>query len=487
VTQLASANSRMKGTTASTMGWDMVFATTVAEVNKAIEVAGCTPPSFSQLSPEGFTVKGDFDNWRLTCGGSQHIVEMILPIKSVELTRAADPSKNQAAVDLTVKDLHATVRVQLDFIKADVEDQVKNGIRHNLKFRTNMAAGEKIAHVDSVVLNSGTWTDPGFPVVIGDAMALWLDQNLAQIEHVFAILDLDMMASVPAFQWMMPSDMSYAMAPGTDEDHAILGVLCMTNKRKATDVIPQIAVGAVPDGKKGSVVIGYPTLMRELLIPGLPKVFKNTTVDDYTVDIDELGLKLNKAVKLDQITHEGKTYHPTMDSFTLRFETEDLLMTTVTSTDVSPGITSHTEVTSKYKLSFQKDANGKQNIAFKVVEKGTPNSWTTGSKALNIAGIVVAVIGAIAGIILIVASLGTLAVVGLTLIVLSAGLFAATVAIIKAVHEDDAPSIDTLIANANAPISWPKSGTFTPTSTLMDDALLLTGSFVPASAPMAVN
>jgi hypothetical protein len=106
---------------------------------------------------------------------------------------------------------------------------------------------------------------------------------------------------------------------------------------------------------------------------------------------------------------------------------------------------------------------------------------------MNIAAMVAAVIGAIAGIILIVASLGTLAVVGLTLIVLSAGLFAATVAIIKAVHEGDAPSIDTLIDNATAPITWPKSGTFTPTSTQMNDALQLIGSFVPVSAAPSVS
>lgn len=463
----------MSDLTADTMGWDMVFALTVSEANKAIAVMNSSPKTFSADSgEEGFHVAADFDHWELSEKGSDHSVVIKLPIPTATLTRTKDNTT------VTVNSLFAEVRVELEFIATDELAKLNQaGKRNHLKVKNVRDDGEKVAHVIAVESYTGEWSDPGLPIIINAALEHWLQTNLKDFEHIFATLDLHIDPAKEQFKWMVPSDLDYAFAPGKTTDDAVLGVLTMTNGRTADAMVAQVASGAIPKDDKTAVVIGYHTVMQDLLIPGFPRVFKNTTAEEYILDSDLLGLSLSKAVALDAIDHDGKPYHPTMEAFKLRFEIDRVSINSTTSVEVSPGITSFTQVTSEYQFVIGTDESGNQTLGFHVVHKGKPTNWTRKSEGLTIAEDIALAIAFIAGVVLTVATLGAAAIVALTLVAITGGLMAATIGIIEKVGEDDAPTMTDLIDTAAAPITWPSGTDFQITGANMNDALQLVGQF----------
>jgi hypothetical protein len=213
----------------------------------------------------------------------------------------------------------------------------------------------------------------------------------------------------------------------------------------------------------------------------MPRVFKNTKPEEYIIDKDLLGMSLSKPVKLDAVNHDGKTYHPVMEEFTLRFEVDRMSMSSTTAVEITPGITSYTQVTSEFQLVVGKNDKGEQTLGFHVIKKGTPHNWHEESTALKATGDILIAITAIAGIVLAVFTLGASAIVALTIIAVVAGLGAATINIIGKVGEDDAPTITDLISTAVNPITWPNGTGFTITGSNMDNALQMIGDFTAAN------
>lgn len=462
--------------TANTMHWDTVFALRVSEVNAAIKKQGRSPTVFSGETDFPTSVKGQFDDWRLSPEGSSNLAVMILPVKNVDFL------KKDGSVVLSDKNLEIHINVELDYLAADMQSKVVKkpktvgGSIHHLKVKTTATASNpEIVTIKKVTAVSGNFADPEVPMIIASGIKKWLKAHLKDFEHIFAELEVNKTGATGDFSFLMPSDIGYAFASAKKENDAILGILCTTNGRTAKGLASQVGVGSIPTGHPAAFVVGTHCFMQDLMIPGIETAFPGIKPKDLALDSDALGFSLTKQVKLKPIVHNGDTYYPTMELLSVRLLGDRLNIIGTTATQVSPGVTAHTTTSSEYQITLAKNKKGKPTLHLKEITQGQPTTWTTKSKGLTIAGYIALAISALVGILIAVCTLGTATLVGLLIIGIAAGLVMVGTTAAQAFGRDASPSLDKLICFISDPISWSDSKDFVLKAAGLNDALQFSG------------
>ncbi len=259
-------------------GWDTVFAIRYANVNSSIVAAGSSPDTFSESAtdPDGdvATISGGFGDWQLTGGGAGRLIMMQLPVPSVTLTRTGKTDQTRTNVVYTVK-------VTLEPVPLGKGEA--GGDLFAFKLITPKdsyeADGVPIITVESVEYD-GSETDTPTNFFLRGLMEAWLNRNAQQFDHVFATVNLNSKADKDHFQWLRPTDTSYAVYDDGTVENGVFGVLCMTEDRESAHRAQMISPDTLPAGKSASFLISKERFLRKMILKSMADLFTGPATED---------------------------------------------------------------------------------------------------------------------------------------------------------------------------------------------------------------
>lgn len=463
------------GTLTSTLNWDTVFAIPIPKVNGAIVAHKSSPAGFAYADKNGDSVQGKFGDWQVVPGGDGALVWMSLPVTGVTGTSATLGAFNWSQGELIVE-------VRLEFIPHTdaAADQTAAGTKP-MALKVKATSASPIDPVVSLKTALFTQAPTGDAVdtfgadvveaVIPALIVSWLNANLADFAHVFAVVDLnEYIDKTAAWAWTKPTYIDYAYTDGPTAAESILGVLCMTGGRTGTvQQIQAIDPAAIPGGSIAGYLIAEERLLQDLMLPTLPMKWTRSTVDDYEVVVGGdtstgkyqhvLQLKSGRSIQLDPVTHDGSQYTPYMKSMQIAVEESQLIFETYTETDVGMGVTAWCRTTHWYTLALGTSQQG-QTLIYQQAQAPVTEQGTQASEGTEIEKWMIIVAGVLATAVLAVVTDGAALAVGAVVIGLLTGLAATAPDIIAAVNTDTSPSLDLLTFNATDPIRWTSSGVF---------------------------
>lgn len=259
-------------------GWDTVFAIRYANVNASIVAAASSPDNFmeSETEPDGdiAAITGAFGDWQMTGGGAGRLIMMTLPVPTVTLTRTG--KDDQVRTDVTF-----TVKVELEPVP--VGKGTLGGELFAFKMITPKDSyaldGVPVITVESVEYE-GSETDTPTNFYLRGLMEAWLNKNAEQFDHVFATVNLNSKADKDHFQWLKPTDTSYAVYDDGTVENGVFGVLCMTENRESTHRAQMISPETLPAGKSASFLISKERFLRKMILRSMADLFTGPVTPD---------------------------------------------------------------------------------------------------------------------------------------------------------------------------------------------------------------
>jgi len=302
---------------ASTNGWDIVFAIKYADVNQAIIDRNSSPPGYTITTDteEGtISSSGTFGAWQICEGGDGQNIHMTVPISKGSITFGKQSDFSDAV---------ASIEVRLDLLPQPGATAASG--KNDLKVRTTAdasAAGDIVSVIDLQV----DGLDFVFQALLKQALQKWLEANLQEFNHVFAVVDLAMTADQsPNFNWLLPTYTSYAVTDAGTLDDSIFAVLSMTEGRSAQGLSHEVSSFAIPDGARAGFMITQERFLEKMVLPGVAIMFKQASVTDFDITQDGTVITNNKDLDFhDWILDDGTVVSPVIDkgNFTITlFET----------------------------------------------------------------------------------------------------------------------------------------------------------------------
>jgi len=471
---------------ADTLGWDVVHAVLLPQVNDTLAASGRWPTAFEHEVQEGWRLAGTFRPWRLVRGGSNSILFLRAPLAAATMTFPGQP-------DLALSDGSVTVSVKLAYLP-----QPPGGAAAGEPWRAASAEGAGDREYLATRTASADPDDP--PAVVQDVdfgsaqptplqratfragIGKWFVANLDLLTYVFCALDLNTRAAKEDFQWLRPTWTGYAYANGPAEETSCFGVLTMTSGNDPGGRINQLPPTAVPPGCSASVLVSQTSFLRHLMIPGLTRALAGTVVEDFALDAGTV--RTVRRVAMDPITADGSTYHPVLDTLQLQVVGDEVELRTVVRTEVSPGIEAVVDACDWFRLTLVTQPDGGQTLDFAPSRPTRRHEYTVKEPWVTITEIIVSIIGAVAAVVagIVIPGAGT-AIVAVLVIGLVAGLAAATPSLIAAVAGGKAaaalPSIADLLGESTVDIHWPGSSGLLLRSVELNGSLQLGGTPLP--------
>jgi hypothetical protein len=293
---------------ADTFGWDTVFGIRYADVNAAIAASGATPPAFSGSLADGnssVNVDGTFAAWEIALGGDGQDLHLKLPMPIVNYDDGTGKQTFDSAVAIAELQLSALPR----------PGQFVDGTWVDLKV---LASGDQPASVLKVTFTGSNQPSDGMVAALVQAVLEdWLTSNLQSFNHVFASVNLNARAAVGGLQWLMPTDVSYAVVDRGSLETSVFAVLCMTEGRTSSELGHQVSPFVIPDGHRAGLLMSPERFLSKLLLPGIgtmfsgpvtPRAGKAWPQDYFGVDGDEHTIVNLADIKMDKFELDGVTY-----------------------------------------------------------------------------------------------------------------------------------------------------------------------------------
>ena len=269
---------------ASTNGWDTVAAITYTEVNKALTQHGSYPKHFSQEADDkSVAASGDFTGWSITTGGSGAKICMVLTITNGKLAPDGETPKSFEG--------SAVIEVQSAFVP-------QPGKPSALDLKVSTAAPVSVPSANFKGLSRM------YAGAAKDLIAVWLNNNIAEFNNIFATVNLDRELVKDGIPWLAPSFQGYAVAEpmkGATLDNSAFGVMCLIDGRQpGAALAEQISPFAIPDGHKAGFLISEDKFLDHIMLPGLATLFKgleDKKLTDY-FDVVSNGTQIQNKTKL---------------------------------------------------------------------------------------------------------------------------------------------------------------------------------------------
>ena len=204
----------------------------------------------------------------IVTGGSGHLLHLETPVPALDYDNGS-----------TVTTYNATARIelQLEFVPQPPGNlrSARGGMWVDLRIRRPQPAANMAVNVLEVTY-TGTQPDDISKSIIKDLFRQWFNDaaNLQNFNTVFASVNLNAKADVDAFQWLMPTHVSYAVAEEAGLPDGIFAVLCMTENRSPTGLGHQVSPFAIPAGQRSAFLISRERYLRKLLLPGIGLMFR---------------------------------------------------------------------------------------------------------------------------------------------------------------------------------------------------------------------
>lgn len=463
-----------------TNNWDTVFAANYTDLNAYIikrmnENPNEYPTAWQANVPGSiinppYSGKGNFGPWQLAIGVSTsgNEISMVLPLTSCTVT--------VNGIDYVIDGAVANASVTLNMIP-----DKGNSNKNSLKVNTVGDGKNKILTVNSVSYTSPD--SPDFEGAIAALLESWASNNLVQFQHIFAIVNLNETAAQKGFQWLKPTTTTYSFISGSDLDSSVLGVLCMVNNNPRPSGPAILDTGAIPPGSRAGFNISQNMFLTQMVLPSLPGAF-DTQASSFAIVNDKITLASDKSVKMDDVSYLGVNYTPYLTDFSFSIDNEVIEIYSYVHVNVSPGIDSYVETTSRYTLLLGKNSKGEQSLTYLPVGSAVQHTSTTVADWVvwteAIADIVLAIGTAVVGnAVSAIESAVTRAIVA----VIVGGVVSAIAAVLEKIPEwiagkvpDELPSIDGLITDATNSYVWGDSADYKLTSAQLNGSLQLGGT-----------
>jgi hypothetical protein len=460
-----------------TLNWDTVFAIPITEVNKAIVQRKSSPTSFDYTSDTGTTLRGSFGDWQVTSGGDGGLVWLAVPVANVTGTFSEFGDVAWAKGTLIIE-----VRLlRIPHVESAPADQPADASPTTRRIAFKVRAQSNDPDDPVVSLKQPDFlADPTGPAVenagldvikslLSGLLVDWLNQHLADFEHVFATVELnDFIDHTATWAWCKPTYTDYAYTDGLTPQTSIFGVLCMTGGRQGTaQQIQQIDPYVIPTGSIGGFLVSQQRLLEELMLPTLPMKWTRSTRDDYEVVVGSsegsyehiLQLKAGRSVQLDDVVQNNAPYTPYLKTMKITMNNTELAFETYTETDVGSGVTAYCKTQHWYTIELGQNKQG-QTLVYRETQKPVMLQGTIEQPGMEIVKWIEIIVGVVATVVLGVVTEGAGFAVGAVVIGLLVGAAIAEPEIVAAVNTDTSPSLDLLVLNATHPITWESSSVF---------------------------
>lgn len=405
------------------LGWDTVFAISHENLNKAITKSKSTPATFDYKSADSdVTISGKWSDWQLAVGGSGGNLQLSCPIAS------GTAVKDSLSADLSGSSL--VIQVKLSQIPdpgyPSKSSPGKDGTANLFKVK---ASSTKEDPAVSVVGSD-------FPKVTGKEYSLlksalpnifqeYFIKNIADFNHVFAVVDLNLKADTRDYQWLMPTSTSYACAPARDKTlkNSVFAILCTTDDAP-TGLLEQGVDARLLEnlaaGTNSRFLINSFKVLQHILLPGAVLNIQGSSADDFDIINDNNWIATNKDLTWGNFELEGgNKISPVIKAGNFKMGIEDnFIVIQIIDAQADwtgwhgPGeIILHLNMTQYVELELKKTAKGWvlmpkplfEKVGDKVIKHGEMNIAcnVTTSEGVQIfeicVGIAAAIIGSIVG------------------------------------------------------------------------------------------
>lgn len=354
-------------------GWDTSYAISYTKANEAIKAMKSTPPEFAHDDQRnGATVasiKGTWGDWQFTTNGDGQNLTMMCPITGGAYTTLTEPG---LTFDLTGAWVEVEIKLnyleQKDVTYLDPTAVAGTGTQQNLKARTQSKdPTDPVASIMASSFNLSQAGDPDIAKAICESLfKAYFTQNLDAFNHVFSIMVINEKADTGAFQWLKPTDLSYAVSSTQSLDTSVFGVLAMTEGRPIKLATHSIDPRLLTVANGHSAFAITPTLfVQKWILPGLLAMRLGSTENDYVLSNDGLFYQNKDAIQWGTFTDQDNNpvpayidtgkFHVGLVGDLIRVEFDDLYW------EIKSGITAHVNYTEFYSLSLATgtDAQGK--------------------------------------------------------------------------------------------------------------------------------
>jgi Clostridium P-47 protein len=370
--------------TIETNGWDTVYAVPFSLINTAIVNKSSSPASFSEseTNDDGTTsFAGTFGHWQLATGGDGQLVMMSLPIPTATFTLGT--------INRNLTNGTATIQLNLIWVDDPADPKYQNLIINN--------DSNTVQVIDITFAESVSAAEKGIMIQF---LHNWLGKNADDFQHIFSTVNINDVANTGSFQWLMPTDVSYAVKDATPANlnTSVFGILCMTENRTAPGT-SQVPANALSASANSALLISPERVIAKMFFPNIYGIFKDATLADFEIGNTKLYIQNKNALTFEPQTMDdgtSKTLSLAPNEFRLEIQDTRITMTL-------------NKISYEYKSGLDVNFNHSADATFNIV-KGVFNLAVTGSNTdVNVeestgviigeiaAGLAAAIIGAIIG------------------------------------------------------------------------------------------
>jgi len=442
------------------------------DANAAIVKAGTSPKTFTQVAPDqSCSASGAFGPWQICRGGDGVLIHFAIALTAGSMSYQGKTYAMAGGV--------VTIEVALRQIPPQPTTGKAAASTHDLVVQTQATSATQPA---VSVADLSLPVDPGFigKALMSGLLATWFNANLSAFTHVFNTVTINRIVDQAQFQWLTPTHTSYAYANGPTDEDCIFGVLCMTQNRPDGDIASQLSPNAIPPGARSGFLISRERFLEEMVLPALPTAFPGSSASDFAMSSDKTAVISVASVNTKSVECAGITYQPVVTSLSISVDGEEIVVSSVTRTDIALGTYSEVTVTSYQRLKVATKPDGSQTLVYEQTRAPIQDHCTESTADGEALKIILEIAAAVIAVVLTVLTDGAFLIVALIILSLLVGLMEALPALIaNAVGNqvsDASPSLALLVSNSTAPIRWPGGSDFVLTSAAMNDSLQLGGN-----------
>jgi len=437
--------------TAFTYGWDTVFGIPIPDANKAI-IDHKSSPTGCNYTEDDFSFTCSFGNWQIFDGGSGRNIRFSIPMSELVLVMNTGTDENKVTCDSGT----AVIEVNMQYIP-HTESAASDGVKCNpmaLIVNSKQTAPDQ---PPAVMVSFELSQDVGVisKAVMSEGLTEWLNANLDEFNHIFAVVDLNRMIDKGNWGFVTPNYTSYAYLDGESLNDSILGVLTMTGDRTGDSLACQISNNVIPGKSEAGFLVSQERTLADVIRPAIMQLYTNLTDKDFLLNDAGTTLYLKDGVTVDinPVEHGGETYYPVLKQLSVESDGKTLTLQSYTETEIITGITACCTATNWYTIELGECDNG-QTLKFVETQPGDVQHTIHQSKGSVITELIISIVAAVALLILGIVTDGAAFVVGGLIIGLIMGADMIIPSVIQLVNKDTSPAIDLLQVNAVDPIKW---------------------------------
>lgn len=307
----------------STMGWDVVNATTIDSLNQIIESQGDFLDSFSATSiVAGTTVtaKGKWGKVNIPNNASGARINLVMEIEQGEIYF---DNKNNEPTIMSINDNESystlEVEVQLAGLGTDPNDW-----DHGDSIVTGDTKGYelKLNKDQVIIIVNSNFTNPeieaeGFTEIIQAIFKRWLNDNKDLFNQIFSVVLIGLKTEDTDLAWLYPSAYAYAANSSIDQGHGVFGILTLVDGGTEIGGLQQsVSLAAINKVQtydaNVALILSREKFVKHILMQCAVNLITGSSEDSFKISENGLSLTNPEEITWGNFYYEGDNgYHTT--------------------------------------------------------------------------------------------------------------------------------------------------------------------------------